>query len=407
MVENKFWVLVGWIAAYAAALLAIGRADNLWLVGIWAAALVIGDLVRVATPSGNWQSVAPGLVMALVFLVEERWIVAAALLVSLVVSHSLRRLARSPSASLGSLARRAVGWSVLWASFDGLATTQSMAETSWLASDWGRLVAAGGAALCWFGIDAALRTVRVLGRRRLRYVWFTALADWPVVVGLFGAGVLFGMVYPHLGLWALLAAGLPYSFSHVAFGRYEGARRTYRQLISALSRIPEVAGLSPVGHAAGSAVLAADMARELGLHPDEVSEIEYGALLHDIGRITLNQAAPAWKQPTDAEVAEWSTEIVRELPNLERTWKMVQGTARPYRRPGEEADPEVEVGSQIIKVAGEFDRSIRSAGLRPVEALEVLYRGSAYDFDPEIVRLLRQILVNDGAHPLLAEPGLA
>jgi len=407
MVENKFWVLAGWMAAVVATGVAVGRSGNFWLVGVWTAVMVLGDLVRVATPSGNWQSIAPGLVMALVFMVGERWTVAAALLASLVVSHSLRRLGGWRGASLSSLARRAFGWVVLWAIFDGLASAMSMTESSWLAGDWGRLVAAAVAALCWFGLDSALLTVRVLGKRRLRYVWSCALRDWPVVVGLFGAGVLFGMVFPRLGWWAYLVAGLPYTFTHVAFGRYAGARRTYRQLISALSRIPEVAGLSPAGHAVGSALLAADMARELGLHPDEVNEIEYGALLHDIGRITLNQAAPAWKQPTDEDVATWSTEIVRELPNLERTWQMVQGTARPYRRPGEDWDPGVRMGSQIIKVAGEYDRSIRSSGLRPVEALEVLYRGAAYDFDPEIVRVLRQVLVSQGTQLLLAEPGLA
>ena len=103
-----------------------------------------------------------------------------------------------------------------------------------------------------------------------------------------------------------------------------GTRRTYGQMIRALSKLPEVAGLSPEGHAASTAMLAATMARGMGMHPDDVTQLEYAALLHDIGRITVEDPAD---EPATSDLARWGAEIIRQAPYL-RAGRRLCRTAR-------------------------------------------------------------------------------
>jgi hypothetical protein len=95
------------------------------------------------------------------------------------------------------------------------------------------------------------------------------------------------------------------------------------------------------------------------------------------------------------EVAPWSSTIVAEAPALQPVAAIVAQSARPYRRPGEERDPGLPASAQVVKVAAAYDYAV-GGGLEPVDALEVLHRGVAYDYDPEIVAALRRVLLHRG-----------
>ncbi len=56
----------------------------------------------------------------------------------------------------------------------------------------------------------------------------------------------------------------------------------------------------------------------------------------------------------------------------------------------------VPVNARIIRVASSYDRLRRTKDMLPLEALEVLHRGTAYDYDPAVVRRLRQVLLREG-----------
>jgi HD-GYP domain-containing protein (c-di-GMP phosphodiesterase class II) len=78
---------------------------------------------------------------------------------------------------------------------------------------------------------------------------------------------------------------------------------------------------------------------------------------------------------------------------------LVEGQHRPYRSPGIEIDPDVPMASKIIKVASAYDQGQIELGLSPVEALERIHQGSAYEFDPQVAASLRRVLVFRGAIP--------
>ena len=216
------------------------------------------------------------------------------------------------------------------------------------------------------------------------------------MVSLFIAGALFGLAWPEMGGWAVPMAAMAYGFSHLAFVRYSGTRVTYGQMIRALGQIPEVAGLAAPGHATRTADLSVAMARELGLHPDDVVELEYASLMHDVGRITLNEPAILRAGYTDEDIARWGAQIIGESPYLAHVADLVRAQHQPYRRAGEERDRSLPMASKIIKVASAYDQAQHEMGLRPIDAVEQIHRGSAYDYDPEVAASLRRVLTHRG-----------
>ncbi|MCB1245709.1 MAG: HD domain-containing protein, partial [Acidimicrobiia bacterium] len=181
-----------------------------------------------------------------------------------------------------------------------------------------------------------------------------------------------------------------------AFARYHSTKVTYGQTIRALAQIPEVAGLAPSGHSTRTGDLAVAIAQEIGLHPNEVVELEYAALMHDVGRITLNEPAIVKAGFTEEDIARWGSQIIAEAPYLQHVSTLVAQQHRPYRSPGTETDPDVPVASKIIKVASAYDEARNERGYSPIEALERIHQGSAYEFDPRIARSLRRVLIYRG-----------
>jgi hypothetical protein len=263
---------------------------------------------------------------------------------------------------------------------------------------WRALIAVAAGAVAWFLTRALVAALVGLEREDIsgRYLWLLALEDWTVVVSIFAAGTLFGLAYPEMGWWALPVAILPYAFSHLAFVRYHSTRITYGQTIRALAQIPEVAGLAPRGHATRTADLSVAVAQELGLHPNEVAELEYAALMHDVGRITLSEPAILKAGYTDEDIARWGAQIIAEAPYLAHVAELVEMQHEPFRTPGVELDPSVPMASKVIKVASAYDQWVHEQRMSPIEALEEIHRGSAYDFDPRVAGSLRRVLVHRG-----------
>ena len=254
------------------------------------------------------------------------------------------------------------------------------------------------AGLAWYLVRAALRSLTGLeeGDLSVRFLWLLALEDWTVVISLLASGAIFGFTFPSMGWWAFPISALPYLFSHSAFVRYHQTRVTYGQTIRALAQIPEVAGLAPGGHSSRTADLAVSIAREIGLHPDDVTLLEYAALMHDIGRITLNEPAILRAGYTEEDIAQWGAQIIAEAPYLEYVARVVAVQHHPYQHRGASADQEVPVLSRIIKVASAYDHATREAGFAPIDALDQIHRGSDFEFDPRIADSLHRVLEHRG-----------
>lgn len=362
-----------------------------------AAALVIGSLVGVATSnSGNRFTTGLAVAAAIPFVFSGDTGVdlhgtLAAYGMGLAAVWALR-LSRGETHRelLPTMVRRLAGYVV----YAVVYAAMRVGDFAGLDGGWGDLVPFVVALGAWLVAEILIRAMLVLGPRELSrtYLARALIHDLNAFVGLVLTGALFGELYPAVGWWSLPIALLPYSFAHSAFKRFQETKVTYKQTIRALARIPEVSGLGVDGHADRTTGLATSMAKEMGLGPSQVENIEYAGLMHDIGRVSLNEPQILKRGYTPDDIASWSAEIIAESPYLDSVADDVRHQYEPYRKPGEQEDPDISTVSRIIKVAAAYDWKVYLDRLSPLEALEALHAGAAYEYDPEVVASLRRLL---------------
>jgi hypothetical protein len=389
-----FPLVAGGVGLYAAT----QATTNILHLLIAAAALVVGSLVGVATSnSGNRFTTGLAVAAAIPFVFSGSSGVdlagtLAAYGIGLALVWALRySRGESHNELLPTLTRRFGGYIVYGVIYSSLRVGD-------LTGGWSDLLPFLVAMAGWLAVEVVLRAMLVFGPRELSrsYLARALLHDINVFVGLALAGALFGELFGYVKWWALPIALLPYSFAHSAFKRFQATKVTYKQTIRALARIPEVSGLGIDGHADRTTDLATSIAKEMGLGPSQVDEVEYAGLMHDIGRVSLNEPQILRMGYTDDDIARWSSEIIAESPYLDRVAGDVRQQYEPYRKPGEQDDPEVSIVARIIKVASAYDWRVHKDRLSPLEALEALHAGAAYEYDPDVVASLRRLLAARG-----------
>jgi response regulator RpfG family c-di-GMP phosphodiesterase len=212
-------------------------------------------------------------------------------------------------------------------------------------------------------------------------------------------GVLIALATPSMHLYALPIFCIPLVLTQFAFRRYAAIRTTYRQTIRSLAQVTEVAGYATDGHSRRVAELAVALGRDLGLDSQRLLELEYAALMHDIGQISLHDpidsatalaVTPAGRQ----RIAELGAEIIRTTGVLDRVAVLVGRQAEPYRRHREAPDASLPLESRIIKVASAYDDVVGDDTSLEARAdgLERLRLGMVFDYDPRVVEALPRVL---------------
>ena len=211
-------------------------------------------------------------------------------------------------------------------------------------------------------------------------------------------GVLIALAAPPLGLAALPLFLVPLVLTLFAFRRYVSIRATYLQSIRTLSRLTDAAGYTPAGHSERVAALSLRVGRELALPEREMLDLEYAALLHDIGQVALVEPIPGGATvlaaPADQRRIEADTvAIVRETGVLEGVARILEHQTTPYRQVRELGE-EIPLTSRIIKVVNAYEDLNRGArGRRSRDAaLERIYLGLGYEYDPRVVDALLRVL---------------
>ncbi|MFD6939778.1 HD-GYP domain-containing protein [Streptomyces goshikiensis] len=207
------------------------------------------------------------------------------------------------------------------------------------------------------------------------------------------------------GLWALPVFSVPLLLTQMSFHRITEIRVTYRQTITSLARATEIAGCTRPGHARRVAALSCAVGRELGLSERELTVLEYAALMHDIGQLSLVDPVPAGAtaELPAAEarrIAELGGEVARRTGVPAEVAVVVELQADPYRR-----QP---VAARIVRTVNAYD-DLAAAVLHPggsLAALEQLRLGTGRDHHPEVVESLARVLARGGrARVVPARPG--
>ncbi|GAA3476569.1 HD-GYP domain-containing protein [Streptomyces yanii] len=199
------------------------------------------------------------------------------------------------------------------------------------------------------------------------------------------------------GLWALPVLCVPLLLAQVSFRRFVAVRTTYRQTIASLARSTEIAGYTPHGHARRVAVLCTAVGRELGLSGAELTVLEYAALMHDIGQLSLVDPVPdGATAPLPAaeqrRIALLGGAVVRQTGVDSEIAVVVERQADPYR--------EQPLPARIVRAVNAYDDLCGEGLSSPLGALERLRLGTAHDYQPEVVESLAKVLARGGLTPV-------
>jgi len=258
------------------------------------------------------------------------------------------------------------------------------------------LVAAAGL------FDAALAALVRTDRDRAPYLP-SLRSELGSLVGLGSAigatGVLIALAAQVMQLWAIPVFVVPLLLTQFSIRRYAGIRQTYAQTIRSLSRVTEVGGYTETGHSRRVTDLALAVGRDLGMSDSELLDLEYAALMHDLGQLSLTDPIPGGATvmaAPDAQrhIAEMGAAVIRQTGVLDRVADIVERQADPYRRPHETVDETLPLSSRIIKAANAYDDLVGDSreSVRRLEALERLRLSMAYDYDPRVVNSLARVV---------------
>jgi HD-GYP domain-containing protein (c-di-GMP phosphodiesterase class II) len=190
--------------------------------------------------------------------------------------------------------------------------------------------------------------------------------------------------------------------------RTEELRRSYEATVKALADAVEARDAYTGKHAERVAAYGIELARTCGLSTAETPQIEFGFLLHDIGKVAISDAIlhkPGRLTHSERDAMRQhpiiGEEIVRGIEFLGDAREVVRshherwdGLGYPDRLAGEQ----IPLAARIFAVADTFDaltsdRPYRAAA--PVEqAREIIAAGAGTQFDPDVARAFED--VSDG-----------
>jgi putative nucleotidyltransferase with HDIG domain len=187
--------------------------------------------------------------------------------------------------------------------------------------------------------------------------------------------------------------------------------RGYLETLRALVNAIEAKDPYTAGHSQRTAEVAVAIAHAMQLPDDQLTEIEFGGLLHDIGKIGI--AEQILRKPAVLDDAEMKVmrghpaigdAIVHDIDLLKKIRPMVRnhherfdGSGYPDGLKGEE----IPLGARIIAVADTYDAITSDRcyqpGRPPKEAIPIMKRLSGVTLDQHIVDALFKALVDSGA----------
>jgi len=358
------------------------------------ALIAFGEVLRLSVPGGRESAPiasAGALAYAVVLYVGDTRATQPALQVIAVaaagmVLGALPHLAAGRPSGLTGIASRLVAVAVVAAAFRPLAAVATITNPR----DWWLLVAG------WL-VECLIRALVSADALRARFrvvLWDEMRVQLPLGAAVAATAILIAFAADMMGLLALAVFIAPLLVTQLAFRRYAGIRATYLQTVRALARVTEVGGYVEDGHARRVGELAVAVGRDLGMGEPELLQLEYAALMHDIGQLSLRDPIPGGatvlaSAADQQRIAELGASVIGQAGVLDRVAELVRHQHRPWRGP----DGEPPVGSRIIRAANAFDDLIGSSAEpgRATAVLERLRMDTAAEYDPTVVEALARV----------------
>ena len=219
-------------------------------------------------------------------------------------------------------------------------------------------------------------------------------------------GFLMAIVYVEVGIFGILLFFLPLLLARRSFELYTKMRKVYLDTIRALAAAIDAKDPYTKGHSERVAETSVALAQELNLSGRDIEDIEYTALLHDIGKIGIADKILGKKGSLTNQEYEKIKEhtimganIIEPVDFLKNSYEAIYHHHERYDGKGYPdgvKSKDIPVFSRIIAVADAYDamnsdRPYRKK-LNKDKILKELTDQSGKQFDPEVVEALISVL---------------
>ena len=219
-------------------------------------------------------------------------------------------------------------------------------------------------------------------------------------------GFLMAIIYVEVGIVGILLFFLPLLLARRSFELYTKMQKMYLETIRALAAAIDAKDPYTKGHSERVTQTSIALARELNLPEREIDNIEYAALLHDIGKIGIDEKILGKNDGLTSEEFKRIKEhtiiganIIRPVEFLKDSYKTVYHHHERYDGDGYPdglKSEDIPLSARIIAVADAYDamgsdRPYRKK-LNKDKILKELKDQSGKQFDPEVVKALISVL---------------
>lgn len=219
------------------------------------------------------------------------------------------------------------------------------------------------------------------------------------VVGLSPLGWLMAQMYT-VAWWASLLFALPLYTTRLAYHNFVEMREMFTQTITALAGAVDKRDPYTSKHSWRVKEIAGDIGRVMRLSDQELEALEWGGLLHDVGKIGVPDNVLLKQERLNreermimnahpvlgAQIIQPVTRLSRELPIIRHHHEWFNGSGYPDRLIGDE----IPLLARVLHVADAFEamtaqRPYRMTPLTPEQALGELRKFAGVQFDPKVV----------------------
>lgn len=370
-------------------------------VVLWVALAVVAALSPIPLPRGNGAaSLTTSLDLAAILLFGPAGACWVALLSRLVMTLAERR----QGWGLAGLLRFGQG---IFAVGAGGIVYLALGGTTGadLSPTLGQLVPLGGACAAYLlvksGIgaaSAALGAPTLAGKAGLAYLQEMVLPD----LALFPVGYVLALTQVRVGPTGLALFLLPLLLARYFFLHWLETRRAHIDMVRTLMTAVDAADPLTWGHSYRISKVCVRVGRELGMTESDLEELEFAALLHDIGRTAIRRdilVKPGRLTEQEQSVLRTHPKVGYEILSGIRLYRNApeivyahheqpNGKGYPRGLKGEE----IPLGSRIIMTVGAFDAMTSDRpyrrGLSTEAAIEELQSHSGTQFFPDVVNAL-------------------
>jgi putative nucleotidyltransferase with HDIG domain len=261
------------------------------------------------------------------------------------------------------------------------------------------------APLLYFFLNTGLISVAIGLKEKISAlrIWQTNF-QWEILHVLFFLpfGILLALVHLRIGPLGVALFLIPLFLARYSFKLWIDTKASHIATVQALVSAIDASDPFTRGHSYRISKYAVRIARDLGVPEREVEEIEYGALLHDVGKIAIQHDVllkPGRLNESERELMKTHPKVGHDIL---KGLKFLEGAAEivycHHEQPDGKGYPRgltgnrIPMGSRIIMVVDAFDAMTSDRpyrrGLAPEIAYEELRRHAGTQFFPEVVESL-------------------